>query len=131
MEAGDVFRATEPYRHVEQHFWVVLSDTKAYPKEVVIVSGTSNKPGRESTCLLGVGEHPWVRHSTCVAYKFAQVTTLLNLREGLYNGTLEKSPDPLAAHVLARIRDCSGDSPFLPDGVAEVLIAQNIIRLDE
>lgn len=131
MDAGDVFRAAEGYRHVEEHFWVVVSDTSAHPKEVVIVNGTSRKPGRETTCLLEVGDHPWVCRSTCVAYSFARVTTLLELRDGLYSGALEKSPDPLPAHVLARIRDCSGNSPFLPDRIADILIAQGIIRLDD
>ena len=41
---------------------------------------TSYDVDKEDVCVIDAGEHPRVKHKTCICYKPARATSLVNLR---------------------------------------------------
>ena len=78
MEAGDTFYL--PDKAADGHLWIVISDPRKNPDRVLLVSMTSYDVDSEDVCLIDAGEHPRVKHKTCICYKPARATSLVNLR---------------------------------------------------
>jgi hypothetical protein len=87
----------------EGHLWIVISDPAKNPDRVLLVSMTSYGVDKEDVCLIAAGEHPKVKHKTCICYKPARATTLENLRRLRDTGYLAMQ-EPVSAGLLQRIR---------------------------
>src|SRR2546422_4451969 len=112
MDAGTTFLLTENRRVLDDHLWVVLSDTEKFPEQVVIVSLTTHTPEKDQACIVQPNEHPWVRHTSCVSYFHAKVVTLAMLLRWKDAGLIVLQ-EPLHPNILGRIRQRSGDSTTL------------------
>ncbi|WP_435008693.1 hypothetical protein P12x_005897 [Tundrisphaera lichenicola] len=124
MKPGDTFRPADP--SVDIHLWVIISDPDQDPNRVLIVSLTTFKPKKESVCLLHPGDHPFIRHPTCVAYNLANAPSLAQLEGARASGRL--IPDiPVSEAVLRRIREGAALSTKLPIEYGELLDAQGLI----
>jgi hypothetical protein len=123
MEAGTTFLRSD----ADKHLWVVLSDPKADPENVLIVNLTSLDDRKEKVCILSRGDHPWIRHKTCVNFGDSVVTTLAKLLEAKDAGAL-KTQTPMRPEVLRRIRDGVLDSERIPLDYAQLLIDQGLIE---
>jgi hypothetical protein len=64
---------------------------------------TSYDVGKEDVCLVNVGEHPKVKHITCICYKPARATSLVVLDRLRVSGYL-KMQEPVSRELLQRIR---------------------------
>jgi hypothetical protein len=71
MKAGDTFRPAENTVDQFIHLWVIISDPEQDPDEVLIVSLTEYHPKKDTACILGPGDHPFIHKKTCVAYNLA------------------------------------------------------------
>ena len=69
MNAGDTFLVALPGTSYDSHLWIVISDPDADAERIVIVSLTSHRADKDQACLLRVGDHPYVKHDTCVNYR--------------------------------------------------------------
>ena len=125
MEGGFTFLTD-----VDRHLWIVLSDPIRDPDRVVIVSITTLAPHKEQTCIVHRGEHPWVTHDSCVAFRFARIVSSTLLVESRYKGLLQLQ-EPLSAALLTHIRESSARSTGLPIEVADILIEQGLLDLSE
>jgi hypothetical protein len=124
MNAGDTFRPADP--SVDIHLWVIVSDPAQDASRVLIVSLTTFKPKKESVCLLDVGDHPFIKHKTCVAYNLANAPSLAQLEQARDSGHL--IPDvPVSADVLRRIREGAALSTKLPIEYGELLDSQGLL----
>ncbi len=124
MKPGDTFRSAN--RSIDIHLWVIISDPQRDPVRVLIVSLTTFEPKKESVCLLGVGDHPFVRHKTCVAYDLAKAPSLVQLEQARDAGQL--IPDqPVSLEVLQRIREGAALSKKLSIDYYEILNSQGLI----
>lgn len=130
MTAGTTFVLAKDFSVIDNHLWVVLSDADAFPQQIVLVSVTTHTPEKDQACPIARGEHPWITHDSCVSYAHAKVVSLAFLLERKDKGSLILQ-DPISANLLERIRQQSGDSTTLPLAVADLLIEQGIIRLDD
>src|SRR5205823_2432203 len=74
VQAGDAFLLG--YKGLDDHLWVIVSDPTKDAQRVLLISLTTAAPHKESVCLIQAGEHPWVKHETCVAYDKAKVVSL-------------------------------------------------------
>jgi hypothetical protein len=101
MEAGETFYL--PDISADGHLWIVISDPRKDPDRVLLVSMTSYDVDKEDVCLIDVGEHPRVKHKTCICYKPARATSLANLDRLRESGYLQMQ-EPVAANLLHRIR---------------------------
>src|SRR4051812_40502679 len=100
MNAGDTFLVPG----LDDHLWLVISDPQLDKNQVVVVSFVSWQERYEQSCVVEAGEHPFVRHRTCVAYSSARVVDVqrLDTLAGANKLTLKA---PLSSALLARIRE--------------------------
>src|SRR5690242_17903142 len=101
MKAGDTFFLAGGA--ADRHLRVIISDPGIDPERVLFVSMTSYDITKEDVCLLEVGDHPFVKHRTCIAYgdaKEAPLEALIQLRDA---GHLRPS-EPVSPELLERIR---------------------------
>ena len=122
--AGDTLRPTN--RDVDIHLWVIISDPRQDPDRVLIVSFTTYKPYKESTCLIQKGEHRAVSHETCIASDLAKVVTIVKLQEAAVKGLL-RVDEPVSAEILKRIREGAARSRKMSMEHFDLLDAQGLI----
>ena len=128
MDAGTAFLLKD--KAVDGHLWVILSDPKIDPTRVLFVSLTTYADYKEDVCLIQVGEHPWVRHLTCVAYDFAKITTVENLLALKDKGFLELQP-PMSTDLLKRIRQSAMASTRLAIDYYTILEDHGLLEFDD
>jgi hypothetical protein len=101
MAPGDTFLIPG----LDDHLWLVISDVDASGR-VVIVSILSYQPHYDQACILEPGDHPFVKHSTCVEYPTARLIPLARLNAMEVAGTLRPKA-AMSADLLARIRSAA------------------------
>lgn len=122
MDAGTTFL----FVAVDIHLWIIISDPSIDPDNVLIVNLTSLTPGKDQSCILRRGDHPWIQHDTCVNYQDSQVTTLNKLIAARDGKALILNV-PLDSVVLQKIRDDSWKSTRMPLEHADILINQGLV----
>jgi hypothetical protein len=124
MKAGDTFRPADST--VDIHLWVIISDPSQDASKVLIVSLTTYKPKKESVCLLNVGDHPFIKHLTCVAYNLANAPSIVQLEQARDRGDLIPGI-PVSAEILSRIREGAALSTKLSIEYGEILDSQGFL----
>lgn len=81
---------------------MIISNPSVDPTRVVVVRFLSWHEWLEQSCVLEPGDHPFVRHRTCVDYFGAEFVTLDQLTSFDRTGDLKRKA-PVSAEVLARI----------------------------
>src|ERR1700730_3304378 len=100
MEAGYTFLLPT----VDHHLWVLLSDPAQDADNVLVVSVTTwREVGKDQACMIERGEHPFVTHTSCLAYIEARVLSLANLLTFKDGGYL-KLQEPVSEDLLERMR---------------------------
>ena len=87
----------------DRHLRVVISDPSIDSERVLFVSMTSYDVTKENVCVFEVGNHPFVKHRSCIAYGTAKEAPLAALLRLLDAGQLRIS-EPMSASQLDRIR---------------------------
>ncbi len=125
MDAGSTFLLTQ----VDKHLWVVLSSPNIDPQKVLLASLTTASRFKEDVCLIESGEHPWVRHRTCVSYEsdHSRVITLENIHK-LKDGGYLKFQEPLSPPLFKRVIAGAAASKRIPLEYLEILISQGFIE---
>jgi hypothetical protein len=95
-------------------------------KRVVIVNFTTLKRWSDTSCVLKVGDHPFISHDTCVAYQYAEVVATADLHDRLGRGELSLR-EPIDNEVLLRVLDGASLSKFLPLRCHRMLREQGLI----
>ena len=123
MDAGTTFLLSA----VDIHLWIIISDPNLDAENVLIVNLTTLAPRKEQSCVLKVGDHPWIRHDTCVNYGDSQVTTLDKL-VAAQNANALMIQSPASPDVLKRIHEGAMNSTKMPLDHAEILISQGLVQ---
>jgi hypothetical protein len=121
MQAGDTFL----FPGADDHLWMIVSDPAADAENVVIVLFVSWTAKYDQACVLHGGEHPFVKHETCVQYPGAKVVSDAKLESLLQTGQL-KPKSPLSSELLALIREKAADSS-IPTRAYEILREQGYV----
>jgi len=125
MEIGDVYLPTN--REIDDHPRIVISDPEQNPGQVVLVNFTGFEGEyRDHSCVLEVGEHPWLIKKTCISYKDASVVTQLVIDSLIENGKL-KLLAPVSDAVLGKILAGADVSDYLPNKCRRILSNQSLI----
>jgi hypothetical protein len=123
MDAGTTFLRAD----ADKHLWVVLSDPALDPDNVLLVNLTTLDEHKERVCVLNRGDHPWIRHETCVNYGDSVITTLAKLNAALAGGALSVQA-PLAPEILRKIRNGAMNSERMALDNADILINQELVE---
>lgn len=114
MQAGDAFMILDEGGGKE-HLHVLLT-SPSETEEVVTTCICSRTRRSETLTLLNVGDHPFIRHESYVAYNFSKVRTCSAIVSAIARG--EARPQARASdQLLARMRQGLLDSDFAPNGV--------------
>jgi hypothetical protein len=126
VRIGDTFLRTDS----DKHLWIVLSDPEKDPDNVLLVNMTSWTFTKESACILNRGDHPWIKHKTCINYDDYDtvVTTLADLQNAKDAGAVIVQK-PLSKAVLRRVLEGAAASERLSLEKAEILENQGLIDI--
>jgi len=125
MEIGDVYLPTN--RVIDDHPRIVISDPDLNPVQVVLVNFTGFEGEfRDHSCIIEVGEHPWLTKKTCISYKDASVVAQVDVDKLIESGRL-KLLTPVSDEVLARILSGAEISDELPNRCRRILSHQSLI----
>jgi hypothetical protein len=125
MGPGDTFITTDPAVY-DKHLWIIVSDPAQDEDEIVILNLTTAAKHHDKTCLLDVGDHPFIKRPSAVNYGKGYVVSQAILESRLLRKIIEHR-QPISQAVLERIRRGAATSMFLPIGQYKILRAQGII----
>ena|SRR5215218_3257612 len=100
---GDTFLLTGG-RVATPHLWVVLWGPAGEDDAFLVVMLTSDRGYTDQTCILDVGDHPFIRHRTSVDYKVCSQWRAARIQEYINTG-VAKPRAQMDAAVLQRIRE--------------------------
>ena len=69
----------------------------------VIVPIVSVREGSDLSCVLRVGDHPFIKHESCAAYNFARVIPIGAIEADIANGLIVLQA-PLSSDVIVRFQ---------------------------
>lgn len=102
VRSGDTFRGFD----AANHLFMVLSRETA-DGDIALANITTHRPTglcrRRSCLVLMPGEHPFVRHPTCIPYEYALMYAARTLDAQIEAGTLQQD-EPLSEALLSRIQ---------------------------
>ena len=122
MEAGNTFLLTK----VDDHLWVILSDPSQDAGEILVVSVTTWREGKDPACMIERGEHPFVTHRSCMAYIEARCVSRDNLYT-LKDGGYLKMQEPVSTELLGRMREAAAHTQNLKPVFKAILQRQGLI----
>lgn len=127
MKAGDTFTVVDTAVDLHRHLWVIISDPLIDVTDpVIIVNFTTYKEGKDPTCILQAGDHPFIKHPTAVDYRNAIDVPNAGLEASANRGQVVLQ-EPLKPEILHRIRQGATESPFIPEGCRMILAKQGLI----
>lgn len=123
MQVGSTFLLTA----VDDHLWIVLSDPEKDAQTVLLVSVTTWRSGKDPSCKIQRGEHPFVIHESCVHYidaRDARLAQLYVLKDTWHLQMREPLPLPL----LERVHHGASVTKHLKLKYQQLLIDQGFIE---
>lgn len=117
----------------DSHVWFIISDPLRFPDQVLIVNLTTfweHLPDtfarKDRACLIEAGEHPFVRHRSCVYYAGAQTPSVDHL-QSRYDRGLLRLHEPADSALLEKMRRSAGDSRHMAADHYDVLCRQGLV----
>lgn len=83
------------------HLFIICNDTCSL-KANLLINISSFYDGCDDTCVLNVGDHPFVRHQSYVFYAGAKIIKADGLQKGFQDGSLTPR-EPLGDAVFERV----------------------------
>jgi hypothetical protein len=124
VREGDTFLLADQTK--DDHLWFVLSDPAADPENVLITNLTTWAPWKDQNLVLDVGDHPWIRHKTCIYFRGAQIIANAKL-DKLVAGNKIVPQDPLKPAILDKIRLAARDTKELKGHFSALLDKQGLL----
>ena len=130
MNIGDAFLLTT--KGINDHPQVVISDPGQNSEELVVVSLTSyntisNESRKDGSCILQPGDHPWIKHTTCVSYRDGRIVSEGRLDAMLAARQIELL-EPVTDPILTRIIEGAENTEELPNKCKALLEDQRLIQ---
>ena len=122
LKAGDSFRFKDG--RDGGHLWFVISNGKLDP--VVVVSLTTWRADKDQNCVLDVGDHPFLKHKSCIAFDLAKCVSQEKLQIWIARGELELH-DSANFELLFRLLDGAAASRRIPIKCRSILEDQGLI----
>ena len=100
------------------HLWFILTDPDPGHERIVLVMLVTERAHTDRTLLLGVGDHPFIRHPSAVDFGTARYAPAAKLEDALATGRAELSAD-MSSVLLARVRTGLLTSARTPNQIAD------------
>lgn len=91
----------------DYHLFVVLTDPGKH-SDVLMANASTVHAGvsHDTTCLLQVGDHPFIKQTSYIVYARTRIFPVARLRTLVAAQTIIYRPPPVTPHVLSKI--CAG-----------------------
>jgi len=109
LSVGDTFLIPTPPRFNAEHLFIIIAIEKSSHK-ALMVNVTSYKEGCDGSCILNVGEHPFLTHRSVINYADARITTVGAIEESLKQKFF-KIHEPVSSDLLKKIQQGGLNSP--------------------
>jgi hypothetical protein len=113
LRCGDTF-LTGDEGEENLHLWIIV--TPPSEGEVVTVCLVSAHKRSERLVVLNVGDHPFVRHESVIAYHYSRIRATSDIESALATGAAKRR-EPVSDNILKKIQAGVIDSDFTPNGV--------------
>lgn len=129
LKQGDTFWAENVGDGVDTHLLIVISDPSKNPDQLVLVTLTTWETHKDDSCILEPGDHPFVKHLTCVKYdSFSKILPFAAKIESLLSREKLKRRERLRPEILQKILEGASDTIFLTNRQLRILNEQELIR---
>jgi hypothetical protein len=118
MNAGDTFLIPDS----DDHLWMVISEPSLNKECVVVVCFLSWSDHYDQACVLNAGDHPFIKHATCINFPGARIERDDLLEKWKKQGRI-RPKEPLSQPLLKRIREAVAASD-MPMECYEIMRAQ-------
>lgn len=122
LKAGDSFRFADG--RDGGHLWFVISSGQLDP--VVVVSVTTWRADKDHNCVLEVGDHPFLKHKSCIAYDLAKSVSQEKLQLWIKQGEIALH-DAATSDLIFQLLDGAAASRRIPIKCRAVLEEQGLI----
>ncbi len=127
LRVGDTFFAPWPKPDAVYHLFVVVSNLHEDREHVLAVPIMTWDEGKEATCLLEPGDHPFTRHTSYINYRLTELITAEHIETRIADQRF-RTHEPVSGELLPRIRQGAGRSDFLPLEYRDILEAQGLVE---
>lgn len=125
LKSGDTFLLPLPKNST--HLFVVISNPQESPKEILIVPIMSWRVGKDESCILELGDHPFVVHKSYINYHSAQKCEAERLEPHISDSQF-KPLEAVSDKLLARIRQGADLTMYLSLDFHEILVRQGLVQ---
>ena len=126
LRGGDTFQAADRKR--EGHLWIILSDPESHPDAPVLIANvTTRRADSDPACTLARGDHPFIKHDSCVRYQDSRLAEAQTLT-GALAAKLLLAREPVSEEVLRRVRAGAALSRFIPLRNLQLLKDQGLVE---
>lgn len=113
LKCGDTF-LTGDGDEDNFHLWIIV--TPPSEGEVITVCLVTSMRRSERLVVLNVGDHPFIRHESVIAYFYSKIRAVSDIEAALA-ARLAKQCDPVSIEILKRVQAGLVDSDFTPNEV--------------
>jgi len=121
VNAGDTFHSRRPGA-TRPHLYVAVTDPDA-DGQLVLVNLTSQALLKDQSCILNVGDHPFIKHETVINYAEAVISSEEAIFAGARGGVIQHDPAPVTSDALKRIQQGALASPQIETRVKAAVVA--------
>lgn len=114
MQCGDAFMLDDD-DEAKEHLHVILTKPTAEGEVVTVVICTRQRWSETLLCL-DVGDHPFIRHASVVAYRYARIRKCSAVEGALARGQA-RSKERVSPQLLKRMQQALSDSDFVSNDV--------------
>ncbi len=120
VRAGSTLYLSE-FPGAKAHLWLVLTDPHGNPPEIVAVMVRTPKTFTDETCILNVGDHPFIEHKSSVHYSTAQRFRVAAILKRAKDGHCDLRED-MPRKLLARVRSGLRESVYTVNAVRDYCV---------
>ncbi len=129
LQAGDAFFAPWPDPTRNWHLYFAVSDPALNRERVLVVPLMTWDRYKETACLVDAGEHPFVRHPSCISYAYAKVVPAAFIEGKIASGEF-RTHDRATPALIEKFRKGASRSRFLPLPYLYILEDQKLVEPD-
>jgi len=96
----------------KEHLYFIISDPNEDGR-VLLVNLTTYQPGKDKTCILNEGEHPFINHKSTIEYSEVLEPKIADLEKAIDSG-IARTHAIASDVLLEKIQDGAKSSPALP-----------------
>ena len=101
-----------------KHLRIVITDANRDFEYLTVSVDTFKSKFQDSSCIIQKGEHPFIKSTSFVNYKYARVLSFAQIFNGLKQGLFVKKED-VSPELLKRIQDGAKLSKLLDNKYKE------------